>query len=122
MVLKGSMIIIAVSLLTIFHHGFAFGGDWSAASWSLRKLKSKVEFALKEVSCELQDAKDRTVLGTSHVRGPAQHYIEGQIKRDKAGFLLVSKIHIRITHFTLPTTDGIFLCNLVCLDGSPFIW
>ncbi|KAI9833950.1 MAG: hypothetical protein M1819_003459 [Sarea resinae] len=36
MVLEGPMIIIAAVALTVFHPGFSFGGEWSAAAWSLR--------------------------------------------------------------------------------------
>lgn len=37
MVFEGPMIILATGLLSIFHPGFAFGGKWEAANWSIRK-------------------------------------------------------------------------------------
>lgn len=33
------MIIIAVTMLTLFHPGVAFAGNWAAAGWKLRKAK-----------------------------------------------------------------------------------
>ena len=61
------MIIIAVTLLTIFHPGIAFAGNWAAAGWSLRKPKSTTGFDAKEVSSEAEEAKDRTVVDAQHV-------------------------------------------------------
>jgi hypothetical protein len=43
MVLEGPMIILATFLLTIFHPGYAFGGQWHAAGWSLRGRKRDIE-------------------------------------------------------------------------------
>ena len=39
MVLEGPMIFLAVTALTILHPGFAFGGRWAAAGWSMRGRK-----------------------------------------------------------------------------------
>lgn len=36
MILEGPMIILAVLAMTILHPGFAFGGLWSSATWSIR--------------------------------------------------------------------------------------
>jgi len=40
MILEGPMIFLAVSLLTILHPGFSFGGQWANAGWSLRGRKT----------------------------------------------------------------------------------
>ena len=40
MILEGAMIVSAVGILTIFHPGIAFNGQWHAASWSLGKKRS----------------------------------------------------------------------------------
>ena len=37
MILDGAMIGLAVFILTVLHPGAAFGGQWHAANWSLRK-------------------------------------------------------------------------------------
>lgn len=39
MILEGAMIIIGVTAITVMHPCFAFGNDWSAATWSLRAKK-----------------------------------------------------------------------------------
>lgn len=41
LVLDGAMIALAVLLLSALHPGMAFGGQWNAADWSLRKGKGK---------------------------------------------------------------------------------
>jgi hypothetical protein len=43
MVLEGPMIIVATFSLTVLHPGFAFGGNWEAASWSLRRRMPEPE-------------------------------------------------------------------------------
>lgn len=39
MALEGPMIMLAVVVLAVFHPGFAFDGEWAAASWSFRSNK-----------------------------------------------------------------------------------
>lgn len=39
LILDGAMIALAVLLLSALHPGLAFGGQWNAADWSLRKGK-----------------------------------------------------------------------------------
>jgi len=39
MVLEGPMIMIAVGVLTVFHPGYAFQGQWHDATWSFREKK-----------------------------------------------------------------------------------
>lgn len=40
MVLEGPMIFLAVLALTVLHPGYAFAGNWKAASWSFRSNKN----------------------------------------------------------------------------------
>ena len=39
MVLEGTMVILAVILLTVCHPGFSFGGAWQQANFTLKKAK-----------------------------------------------------------------------------------
>ena len=41
MIFEGPMIIIAVAVLTVFHPGLSFGGNWGAGNWSFKKNTNK---------------------------------------------------------------------------------
>ena len=41
MILEGAMVVSACILLTVFHPGLAFGGAWSAATWTLRTREAQ---------------------------------------------------------------------------------
>lgn len=58
MVLDGAMIALAVLLLSLFHPGWAFGGQWHVADWSLRsgRGKGEMEMRVKERSGSDSDA------------------------------------------------------------------
>ena len=50
MILEGPMIILASLLLTVFHPGYVFEGNWHAAAWSLRGKKSNTgSYGMEEV-------------------------------------------------------------------------
>ena len=40
MILEGPMIFLAISAVTILHPGYAFGGQWADAGWSVRGRKA----------------------------------------------------------------------------------
>jgi RTA1 like protein len=40
MVLEGVIIILAISMLTVFHPGCSFGGSWSTTGWKIRNHKT----------------------------------------------------------------------------------
>jgi len=64
MILEGAMVVIAVGLLTAFHPGFAFGGMWNSATWTLRGRKNARGVGMKQKipeALELQEREDRTI-------------------------------------------------------------
>jgi hypothetical protein len=50
MIFEGPMIILATLAVTVIHPGFAFGGDWKAATWSLRGRKANPSADVAEMT------------------------------------------------------------------------
>lgn len=48
-VLDGGMMCLAVLLLTIFHPGFAFGGQWASANWSFKAKSTKSQNSSEKI-------------------------------------------------------------------------
>lgn len=49
MVLDGAMIALATTLLTFFHPGLAFHGQWQAADWKFKREKTETEAQVESV-------------------------------------------------------------------------
>ena len=58
MILDGAMMAFATILLTALHPGLAFGGQWHAANWSLKKNKTVAEdgYLMNEKESPTQDS------------------------------------------------------------------
>ena len=55
MILEGAMMIVTVTVLTIFHPGVCFGGEWASANFGLRR-KSQKQTTNVDESKEVSDS------------------------------------------------------------------